>query len=99
MISEKIDFSDYTKDELFDSLESVDDELYPETAVEIYSLLESISKSDPESVDCRYKDDDGVLEGVMEIIFFPVLSNQGPTKFEMREKLHRIRKMMARNEI
>ena len=98
MLTEKVDFSGYTREELIEALEGVDDENYPENAVEIYSLLKIKLSSEKVVIDDRYHEEDGVLENVLEFMFFPVLSGQKIKKFEMKEKLLRIRKLVAANE-
>ena len=99
MLTEKIDFSSYSKEELVGALESVDDEKYPENAVEIFSLLESKFISERESIDDKYNEENTLLENVFEIAFFPIFFTQGSIKkSQMQEKLLRIRKLVAADE-
>jgi hypothetical protein len=101
VLTEKVDFSKYTKEELFHALESVNDEKYPENAVEIFSLLKSKLASDKGSIDEKYEEPVGLLENVLEYTLFRFLSHfdEDPIKrFAMRGKLIRIRKLVVANE-
>ncbi len=98
MLTDKVDFSGYTREELIEALESVDDEKYPENAVDIYTLLQTKFSSEQVAIDEKYNEEDGVLENALELIFFPVFSGQDIKKSEMKEKLLRIRKLVVANE-
>ncbi len=98
MLTEKIDFSGYSKEELIDALERVDDEKYPENAVELFSLLKSKLASEKESIDKKYSEDNDILDNVLEFVFFPIFSGQSIKKSEMQEKLVRIQELIATDE-
>jgi hypothetical protein len=96
VLTEKVDFSKYTKEELFHALESVNDEKYPENAVEIFSLLKSKLAFEKGSIDERYEEP----EGLLELVLIHIFSYRDDTfeRFAMRDKLIRIRKLVVANE-
>ena len=56
MLTEEVDFANYSKEELIESLESVNDKKYPENAIEIYSLHKSKLASEKMSIDDKYNE-------------------------------------------
>lgn len=94
----KTDFSKYSREELIDSFERVDDEKYPENALEIYRLLRSKTKSEADLVDDRYTDGSGLLKTIAGLIFLPFFTDTKPTRSEMLEKLSRVQALEATEE-
>ncbi len=98
MLADNYDFSGYSKEELIEALETVDDYTYPKNAVEIFSLLESKLRTEKGAIEELYEEEDGMLCNVLELLFFPIFSCQSYNKAEMQEKLIRIRKLVVANE-
>lgn len=95
---QKIDFSKYSREELIDSFERVDDQKYPENALEIYRLLRSKTDSEVDMVDDRYTDGSVLLKTIAGFIFLPFFTDTKPTRSEIKEKLSRVQALEANEE-
>lgn len=100
MIKEmKIDFSKYSKEQLVESFESVDDEKYPENALEIYKLLRSKVDTDSELIDERYTHGNvffEVIEAMEALLIFPTTTT--PSRAEIEAKLIRVQSLEEQRE-
>ncbi len=92
MTTEKMDFSGYSKEQLLDSFEGVDDQKYPENALEIYTLLQSKSESVSTLIEDRYSESSGLLKTIAGFIFFPFFTDTALKRSDMQEKRLRVKK-------
>ncbi len=98
-LNNKIDFSDYNSAELVESLENINDLKYPESAAEIYTLLQAKYEHEIEPLLMQYQQDnhvDDVIEAVAALVLFPGVPSNRTRGPEMRDKLLRIQEVLTK---
>lgn len=81
-----IDYSTYSKEELFDVLQNIDHELYNQNALEAYRVLAiNFGVKDDEIID--YFQDESLMSFLLKLCLFPFANNFACTGEEMREKI------------
>ena len=95
----KINFKEYSVDELFSSLESVNDERYPDNAVQIYQEL--LSRLDSKSLDLKkHGYGDNLIDEIVisSLIGYPLtmllMGDLWNISNELEEKIKRIENMI-----
>lgn len=85
-----IDYSTYSKEELFDVLQNIDHELYHQNALEAYQVLATnFGVKDDEIID--YFQDESLMSFLLKLCLFPFANNSACTGEEMREKIAAIK--------
>ena len=99
-----IDFSNYTLDELLQSLEGVDDIAYPENAMTIYKLILGKLNLDHSEIDAKalgYESSEFSEMVFMGLIGFPfesLVKDQHLQNVEMKEKIERLNKRIIEEQ-
>ena len=91
-----VDYTNYSKEELFEVLENIDDILFPENAIKIYSILSNEFNVTESDILSRYQND-GALIGILKLVLFPVLGAPAAPKDELAQKINRIKVQAAIN--
>lgn len=91
-----VDYTNYSKEELFEVLENIDDLLFPENAIKIYSILSNEFYVTENDILSRYQND-GALISILKIVLFPVLGAPVASKDELAQKINRIKVQAAIN--
>lgn len=89
-MTEQIDYSHLSKDQLFDVLEHIDDTQNAENAVAAYSELQNQFAITEQDIDDRYQDD-GVTLTILKLLMIPFAGDSSLSKQEMQNKLRRIK--------
>lgn len=81
-----IDYSTYSKEEIFDVLRNIDHERHPQNAVDAYRFLTAnFGVKDDEIID--YFQDEGLISFLLKLCLFPFANDSSYTDDEMRKKI------------
>jgi len=81
-----IDYSTYSKEELFDVLQNIDHELYPQNAREAYRVLATDFAVKDDEITNHFQNND-FMSFLLKLCLFPFASDPVCTDDEMREKI------------
>jgi hypothetical protein len=96
-----IDFSEYTLEELVQSLEGVDEIEFPDNAMKIYKLVLEKLNLDYKSTDAKalgYENgafSETVFSGLFSFPFESLIKDQHILNVEMREKIKRLNERLS----
>jgi hypothetical protein len=96
-MSAAIDYTNHSKDELFDVLEHIDEEQHPENALAAYAVLQDKFGVSEEDIENRYQND-GLLLSVLRLLFFPIAGELGASRNEIEEKLKKVSQLTSKIE-
>ena len=85
----QIDYTHFSKEELFDVLEQIDDVQYSANATSAYLVLQDKFSITQQDLDERYQDD-GLVLSCIKLLLIPFGGEQSNAKQEMQAKLQRI---------
>ncbi|WP_338366545.1 hypothetical protein [uncultured Pseudoalteromonas sp.] len=84
------DYSQYSKEALFEVLESIDYELHTANALSAYSTLVTKFGVTDNEVAQRYSDDN-LIASILKLCFFPFASNYSSSNIDLRNKVAAIK--------